>query len=155
MTSIVPGFEGLTGEAEALFNRVVYSGHLLRCLGETGLGARNLAYIGVWLNEQVGDTVPERLTAAQMTDPSIQHFVESLLADYEEKDIVACNKSDDPEQAEFLDPIEYVLALSMFDKNVSPEAVDEVGRYIAHSGLLDEFAHTEFVFSLSQGGQNA
>mgnify|MGYP000429717478 CR=1 FL=1 len=154
MSSIVPGFEGLTGEAEALFNRVVYSGQLLRHLGDAGLGASNLPYIGAWLNEQVGDAMPDRLTAAQMIDPSTRHFVQTLLEDHEEKDIIACNNSENSGRVEFLDPIEYVLALSIFDRSVSPDTVAEVGRYISQSGLLDEIAHAEFVQSLTQGGQN-
>ena len=105
MSTIVPGFEGLTGQAEAMLNQLLYDAAVLR--GLEGKDPSTLPYVAVWLNQQVGTevVVPSIITPEDAQKPTVVDFVGSLVIDYEDKEIMAENRN------ETLSPEEYILGL--------------------------------------------
>jgi hypothetical protein len=147
MGSIVPGFEGLSGPAEAMFNQLVYDAKILRSL--EGRDPSTLPFVEVWVNQQIEPEaeIPSMIMPEDAKKPTVIDFVGSLVIDFEDKEITAENNGGS------LSPEEYILALYMHNKALPKAIIDEVAKHISETGLHDEFAHAEFLNALD-GGAN-
>ena len=145
MSSIISGFEGLSGPAELMLNQLVYDAAVLRHLEDRDLS--RLSSVALWLNQQAAGEVeiPAILSPEDTKTPKVLDFIDGLVVDYEDKSITVENGGG------MLLPEEYILGLYMHDNAMPKEVIDEVASHISETGFFDEIAHAELVNALTGG----